>query len=502
MENIQRKSSVSDKDLPEQAAIRHKHLEELRSLGIEPYGDKFPVLQSITQVRDKYESLVEDETGEEVSIGGRLMALRVHGRAVFGDIADLGGKLQVYFKKDMLGEDNFNLLKFIDIGDLLGVKGEVFRTRRGELTVMAREFKIIGKALRPLPEKWHGLKDIELRYRNRHLDLMMNQEVKGKFVQRSRLISAIRKYLDNKGFLEVETPCMGMLAGGALARPFLTHHNTLDLDLKLRIALELHLKRCIVGGLERVYEIGKVFRNEGISTRHNPEFTMLELYQAHADLVDMMEITQGIISTLCNDVLRTWEVPGNDEEPINLAPPYPRMTFKEALRKYGNIELSDLRDPKKAEKIADQLDITIERKDNPGYLIDKVFSVVVGPHLIKPVFILDYPVETSPLARKKPEDPTMVYRFELYIKNFEVANAFSELTDPIDQAERFRAQAELIKKGDTEAHPMDEDFIATLEYGMPPTGGLGIGIDRLLMVLTGASSIRDVILFPLLRPLE
>ncbi|MCL5036045.1 MAG: lysine--tRNA ligase [Chloroflexi bacterium] len=500
-DNEQEVLNITD-DMPEQMAVRHKHLEELRALGIEPYGDRFPVTDKICDVRQKYGDMEPDKAGGEVSIGGRLMALRTHGKAVFGDLADQEGKIQIYFGLDTVGKDNFNLLKLIDIGDLLGVKGEVFITRRGELTVMVREFKILGKALRPLPEKWHGLKDIELRYRNRHLDMLMNQDVRERFILRSRLISAIRGYLDGLGFLEVETPAMGMLAGGALARPFLTHHNALDLPLKMRIALELHLKRCIVGGLEKVYEIGKVFRNEGISTKHNPEFTMLELYRSHADLTDMMEIAQGIVSTLCEKVLCSWEVPGTDGGTVNLKPPYPKMTFAEGLKKYGGIELSDLRDPVKSKEIAEKLGFNIERKDNPGYLIDKVFSMVVEPHLVNPVFIVDYPVEISPLARKKPEDGSLVYRFEMFIKNFEIANAFSELADPVDQHERFKAQHELIKKGDTEAHPMDEDYLAALEYGMPPTGGLGMGIDRLLMVLTGSSSIRDVIIFPLMKPAD
>ena len=485
--------------LEEQKEQRRLHLEALRQSGNEPYGGHFAVSHSTKDLQEKYASLGIDEKGESITVAGRLLSLREHGKASFADLWDSKGKIQLYFKADFL-PGSYELLKLIDVGDILGVAGEIFRTRRGELTVIVNHFTLLAKALHPLPEKWHGLKDVELRYRRRYVDLMMNDAVRATFYKRSAIISAIRNFLDRRNFVEVETPCMGPIAGGALARPFLTHHNALDTDLKLRIATELHLKRCIVGGMERVYEIGRIFRNEGISTRHNPEFTTLELYQAFADYEDIMKLVEDLLDYICTEILQQHELEYEGVQ-LNFKPPFARITYAQAFKTYGDIELEALQqDFAYAQKVARSLGITIERKDNPGYLLEKIFAHIVEPHLVQPTFVLDHPIETSPLAKRCASNPRLTSRFELFVKNFEIANAYSELNDPLDQRERFQKQSELISKGDEEAHPQDEDFLEALEYGMPPTGGLGIGIDRLIMVLTGSSSIRDVILFPLLKP--
>jgi lysyl-tRNA synthetase class 2 len=479
---------------------RIRHRDQLREAGIDPYGSRFDRDSLIGGLLEKFQGLAESEEGEMVCVAGRLMALREHGKASFGDLADVTGSIQVYFKQDTLGHESYALLKLTDIGDFLGVRGKVFRTRRGELTIFAEEFKILSKALRPPPEKFHGLKDVEIRYRKRYVDLLSSPDVRKSFITRSRVISSIRSLLESKGFIEVETPSMTTIAGGAMARPFITHHNALDMDLYFRIATELYLKRCIVGGLEKVFEIGRIFRNEGIDTRHNPEFTMLELYQAYADYTDMMDITQEIISGACLDATGTYdiEIEGNA---VSLKPPFQRLTMEEAFKKYGGLELKRLRDLDYARETARKHGIDLERKEDVAYIIDKLLQTLVEPHLIQPTFLCDYPIETSPLARKMDSDPTFTYRFELYINTWEIANAFSELNDPADQRERFMDQVrkkDLFK--DDEAHPLDEDFVEALEYGMPPTGGLGIGIDRLIMLITGTPSIRDVILFPLMKP--
>lgn len=484
--------TVLDND---QIAQRIAHLENLKEKGMDPYQAAFPDPETVEAVRAGFE---QDQQTRPVKVAGRVMAIREHGKATFADLWGKTEKIQLYFKQDIVGEEGYQRMKTLDLGDIIGVEGEVFITHKGELSVKVDRFTVLSKSLFPMPEKWHGLKDPELRFRARYLDLIINPEVRKNFVLRSRIVSYIRNFLDNLGFLEVETPSMGPICGGATARPFLTHHNALDLDLKLRIATELHLKRLIVGGLERVYEIGRVFRNEGISIRHNPEFTMLELYQAYSDYQGMMDLAEKLISGLCKEVVGNYQLEFEGKA-LDLTPPYARLKFDDALQKYGGISLSDLRDPAKGEKIAEKLGIELQR-DNLGYLIDKVFSVVVEPHLFEPTFIIDYPVEISPLAKKMPDNPLLTYRFEFFIRNFEIANAFSELNDPFDQEERFKAQLELSNKGDEEAHPYDEDFIQALKYGMAPTGGMGIGIDRLVMVLTGQTSIREVILFPLLRP--
>ncbi len=495
IENNQEETSLN-----EHMQMRRKNLEALRDAGVDPYGEAFSTDSKIGSIIDEYKDMEESEEGPGVKIAGRLMAFRSHGKASFGDLVDVTGAIQVYFKQNKLGSEKYNLLKMVDIGDILGVEGTVFKTRRGELTVFADNFKVLSKALRPPPEKYHGLKDVELRYRKRYVDLLSNPDVRQSFIRRSRVISVIRNLLEEKGFMEVETPSMSTLAGGASARPFITHHNALDMDLYFRIATELYLKRCIVGGLEKVFEIGRIFRNEGIDTRHNPEFTMLELYQAYGDYTHMMDLTEEIIAQSAREVNpgMTVEIEGNT---ISLEPPYQRITMEEAFRKYGDVDIRQLRDPQYAREQAKRFGLDLERKDDTAYIMDKLAAAVIEPHLIQPTFLLDYPMELSPLAKRKEEDPQFTYRFELFINTWEIANAFSELNDPDDQRQRFVDQVkkkELFK--DEEAHPYDEDYVEALEYGMPPTGGLGVGIDRLIMLLSGTASIRDVILFPLMKP--
>ncbi|MCE1247695.1 MAG: lysine--tRNA ligase [Firmicutes bacterium] len=490
----------NENEISEHKEMRIKHLQDLKEKGINPYGSRFAYTHTIGEVIEKYKNLAESEEGEEVLVAGRLMALREHGKASFGNIEDSTGNIQVYFKSNQVGDENYKNLKLVDIGDFIGVKGKVFRTRKGELTIFLDSYTFLSKALLPPPEKFHGLKDVEARYRQRYVDLLSNPDVRSTFITRSKIVSAIRTLLDKKGFIEVETPSMNMIAGGANARPFITHHNALDMDLFFRIATELHLKRLIVGGLDRVYEIGRIFRNEGIDTRHNPEFTTMELYWAYADYTDMMQITEDIFSEICENVIGKTEVEFEGVT-YNLKPPFRRLTMEDAFREYAGIEMKKLRDLDYAREMAQKYKLDLSRKEDVAYIMDKVFGAAVEPHLVQPTFIIDYPIELSPLAKKKEDDPTMTYRFELFMANMEMANAFSELNDPEDQRERFTSQMK--KKelfNDDEAHPLDEDFITALEYGMPPTGGIGIGIDRLIMLVTGSPSIRDVILFPLMKP--
>ncbi|MDN5348581.1 MAG: lysyl-tRNA synthetase, class [Clostridia bacterium] len=482
-------------EVNELMAVRLEKLEELRRRGIDPYGGRFDQTHLSSQVKNHYETL----EGQEVALAGRLVAKRGHGKATFADILDSQGRIQIHARLDILGKENYDLFTRLDIGDIIGVRGSVFRTRRGEITVEVKEFRLLCKSLRPLPEKWHGLKDVDLRYRQRYLDLIANPEVREVFILRSKIIRAIRRFLDDRGFLEVETPTMHTIAGGAAARPFITHHNALDIDLYLRIALELHLKRLLVGGLERVYELGRIFRNEGISTKHNPEFTMLELYQAYADYHDMMRLLEEMLAYVTRETLGTMVVQ-YQEETLDFTPPWPRLTMFEAIKKYTGVDFKEIPDAQAARAAAEKLGLELEPGLNKGKIINEVFEAFVEPHLIQPVFILDYPLEISPLAKRKADDPTLVYRFEAFVAGRELANAFSELNDPIDQRERFEAQLKERAAGDEEAHMMDEDFLCALEYGMPPAGGMGIGIDRLVMVLTNSPSIRDVILFPTMRP--
>ncbi len=487
--------------LSEHVRQRIAHEESLRQAGIDPYGSRFERSHLIAEVHSLYADAAHEFSADKVSVAGRLVALREHGKASFGNVQDISGDIQVYFKLDQLGEEAYSLLKLTDIGDILGIRGPVFRTRKGELTIAVQEMRFLSKAIRPLPEKWHGLRDIEIRYRQRYVDLIANPEVRVIFLTRSRVIRSIRRLLDSRNYLEVETPVMTSLAGGATARPFVTYHNTLETELFLRIATELYLKRCIVGGLEKVYEIGRIFRNEGISPRHNPEFTMLELYEAYADYEDMMRLTEEIVSTASLEALGSTTCTFQDHT-IELKGPYPRMTMAEALMKYGNIELASLKDHRASLSTARSLGIEATDNDSVGHLMDKIFEAVVEPHLIQPTFITDYPIELSPLAKKREDNPDLTYRFELFILSQEIANAFSELNDSRDQRKRFEEQMKLRAGGDCEAHALDEDFIRALEYGMPPTGGMGMGIDRLVMLLTGNPCIRDVILFPLLKPRE
>ncbi|WP_200774173.1 lysine--tRNA ligase [Thermosyntropha lipolytica] len=486
---------IQAEDLNELKRVRLEKLHELRRMGIDPFGSRFERDAEAALIKNNY----SDYEGREVRIAGRIMSKRLHGKAGFANLQDMSGVIQLYFRQDDVGEDKYELFKKMDIGDIIGVRGEVFTTKKGEISVHVREFVYLSKSLNPLPEKWHGLKDVELRYRQRYVDLIVNPEVKEVFIKRSRIIKEIRRYLDERGFLEVETPMMHPIAGGAAARPFITYHNALDMQLYLRIAPELYLKRLIVGGLEKVYEINRNFRNEGISTKHNPEFTMLELYQAYADYTDMMNLTEDLISTVMYKVNGTM-IAEFEGHKIDFTPPWNRMTMLEAIQKYAGVDFSTIKTDEEARKVAASLNIKVEPGATRGEIINEVFEAFVEDKLIQPTFIYGHPVEISPLAKRNRENPEFTDRFEVFIMAREIANAFSELNDPIDQKERFLKQMEKRAHGDDEAHMMDEDYINALEYGMPPTGGLGIGIDRLVMLMTGSPSIRDVILFPTLRP--
>ncbi len=483
-------------DINEIIQARLKKLQEIRAMGINPYGQKYDYTHNSKQIKDGFEQL----EGQSVKVAGRVMAIRGHGKAAFFDIQDQEGRIQIYIKKDNVSEQIFRLFGLLDLGDIVGIKGEVFRTHKGEISVALEHLTMLAKSLRPLPEKWHGLKDVEIRYRQRYLDLIVNPDVKHTFIIRSKIINEMRNYLNDKGFIEVETPVLSPLAGGAAARPFITHHNALDIDLYLRIATELYLKRLIVGGFEKVYEIGKDFRNEGISIKHNPEFTMIELYQAYADYHDMMQLTENMIAYIAQNVLGTTQISYQGEE-IDLTPPWKRLTMVEAVKQYTGIDFSEIKTDKEAYEAAKGLHVQeIEERDTIGKILNAVFEEKVEQNLVQPTFILDYPIEISPLAKKKEDNPNFTYRFEAFIVRREIANAFSELNDPVDQRDRFLQQLKEREAGDEEAHVFDEDFVNALEHGMPPTGGLGIGIDRLVMLLTDSYSIRDVILFPTMRP--
>ncbi|MEG1537580.1 MAG: lysine--tRNA ligase [Clostridiales bacterium] len=466
-------------------------------MGIDPFGQRFERTHTSTQIIANFDVL----EGSQAVVAGRVMAIRGHGKACFVVLADADGQIQLYIKLDEVGEEQFQQLKLWDIGDIVGVGGEIFRTQRGEISIKAHTLTFLTKCLRPLPEKWHGLKDVELRYRQRYLDLIVNPEVKDIFVIRSKVISGIRHFLEDRNFLEVETPTLHNIAGGAAARPFITHHNALDIDLYMRIALELHLKRLIVGGMERVYEIGRVFRNEGISIRHNPEFTLLELYQAYSDYDGMMELTETMVSTVAKQVLGTDIVTYQGLE-ISFAAPWRRLTMFEAIRQYTDIDFERIKDDQSAREAAVSIGLEVGEEMSRGNVINLIFEEKVEQQLIQPTFIIDYPIEISPLVKRKNDDPNLVYRFEAFVYGRELANAYSELNDPIDQRKRFEQQMEQRAKGDEEANESDEDFLRALEYGMPPTGGMGIGIDRLVMYLTDAASIREVLLFPTLRTKE
>ena len=481
---------------------RIKKLNELRSLGINPYSNTFKVKDSSKTIIENYGSLSTEELEARkirCTLAGRIVALRSFGKAAFAHLQDGKGRIQIYVKKEVIGEEAFSIFKNIDIGDFIGTEGLLFRTKTGELTVEVERFSILSKSVRPLPEKWHGLTDIETRYRQRYVDLIVNSEVKDVFITRSRIIKSIREFLDSQGFLEVETPMMQPIPGGATARPFKTHHNALGIDLYLRIAPELYLKRLIVGGFERVYEINRNFRNEGLSIRHNPEFTMLEFYMAYADYNDLMRLSEEMVTAMAHKITGSLKLSAWGHE-IDLTPPWERLTLKDAVLKYTRTDKKILEDRGLALEWARGEEVPLKGDESLARITLEIFEKKVEAHLIQPTFIIDYPTDVSPLARRKDSDPDITERFELYIGGIEVANAFSELTDPEDQRQRFLSQEVARAGGDEEAHKMDEDFIRALEYGMPPTAGEGIGIDRLVMLFTGQTSIRDVILFPHMRP--
>lgn len=479
---------------------RTKKVDELRELGIKPYGDPYHFEDHAAVLIEKYGRTTKEEleaNSATCSLAGRIVALRDFGKAAFAHIQDGTGKIQIYLKRDVLGE-NHKILKKIDIGDIIGLKGRLFRTKTNELTVEVESFQLLTKSIRPLPEKWHGLKDIEMRYRQRYVDLIVNPEVRENFTKRSAIIKAIRDFLEQKGFIEVETPMMHQIPGGATAKPFKTHHNALGIDLYLRIAPELYLKRLLVGGYERVYELNKNFRNEGISTKHNPEFSMLEFYIAYKDYNFLMSFTEELITHVAMKSVGKMQIPYG-EDIIDLTPPWPRIPMLEALEKSG-IPNDVFREPERAKSWGRAQGMDIPEGSSLGKILDEIFKEKVEPGLIQPVFITDHPVELSPLAKRKAENPVLVERFELFISSREIANAFSELNDPFDQRDRFMEQVKAKQAGDEEAHWMDDDFIRALEYGMPPAAGEGIGIDRLVMLLTNSQSIRDVVLFPQLKP--
>ena len=479
--------------------VRLEKMDALRERGVDPFGHRFDITHHINEIIAQKDALIE--SGEEVKIAGRIMAKRGQGKAGFANVADISGNIQIYCRQDIIGEEAHWFFKKADIGDIVGITGVVFVTDRGELSIKVHNYDHLCKAMRPLPEKFHGLTDTELRYRQRYVDLIMNPDVKNTFIMRSKIVTAIRSYLDSHAFLEVETPVLHTIAGGANARPFITHHNALDIDLYMRIALELHLKRLIVGGMERVYEIGRVFRNEGIDTRHNPEFTLLEVYQAYGDYETMMDLTEDLFRTVARQVLGT-AVFQNGEHTIDLEKPWRRVTMTDAVKEATGIDyLSDMTDDE-FRQAARNYGCEIPEDMPRGKVLEELFDEAVEATLIQPTFVIDYPVEISPLARRKADNPALTDRFELFIIGREHANAFSELNNPIDQRQRFEEQVEAKRKGDDEAHPMDTDYINALEYGLPPTGGLGIGIDRMVMLLTNAESIRDVLLFPTMKPLD
>ena len=535
-QNNQAQNKGQEQDINQLLKVRREKLANLQAAGKDPFQiTKFDVTHHTSDAKELYgaheekllagrvapnvEGLDEAQTREvlntdynerraimdaspiEVTIAGRMMFKRVMGKASFCNIQDLKGRIQVYVAKDAIGEDAYADFKKSDIGDIYGVKGYVFRTKTGEISVHAVEMTMLSKSLQILPEKFHGLTDTDTRYRQRYTDLIMNEEVKDTFIKRSKIISTIRKYLDGQGFMEVETPMLVANAGGAAARPFETHFNALDEDFKLRISLELYLKRLIVGGLERVYEIGRVFRNEGLDTRHNPEFTLMELYQAYTDYYGMMDLTENMFRHVAQEVCGKTEIPYG-EHMIDLGKPFERLTMIEAVKKYTGIDFDEVADTAAAKKLADEKEVHYEDRHTKGDILNLFFEEFVEDHLIQPTFIMDHPVEISPLTKRKPDKPDYVERFELFINGWEMCNAYSELNDPIDQRERFKAQEAALAAGDEEANTTDEDFMNALEIGMPPTGGIGYGIDRLSMLLTNSPAIRDVLLFPTMKSLD
>ena len=491
-ENNEQKVQVED--LNELMKVRREKLAAIEQAGIEPFGRRYEISHHAQDILENFESL----EGNSVKIAGRIMTVRGHGKASFINVADMSGKIQVYLRQDVLGEELYGRFSLLDIGDIIGVEGLVFKTQRGEISVKATNFEIQAKSLRPLPEKFHGLKDVETRYRQRYLDLIVNPDVRNSFVMRSKIIKELRNYLDNQDFLEVETPMMHPIAGGAAARPFVTYHNALDMNLYMRIAPELYLKRLIVGGFEKVYEVGRVFRNEGISIRHNPEFTSVELYQAFADYNDLMALTENIVAHVAQTTLGTTKI-NYQGTAIDLTPSWTRMSMVEAVEKYTGVNFNNVTTLEQAQAEAAKLGVKYEKKDGIGGILNNIFEDKVEEHLIQPTFITGHPTEISPLAKRNKDNPEITDRFEVFIYGREIANGFSELNDPIDQEGRFMEQVQQRESGDDEAHMMDHDYVTALEYGLAPTGGLGIGIDRLVMFLTDSASIRDVLLFPHMR---
>lgn len=497
-ENNTNINAADEKDLNEVLKIRREKLANLRSEGEDPFiVTKFDRTNLISDILDNYDAY----EGKVVVLAGRMMSKRVMGKMSFADLRDTSGKIQLCVKRDEMGEEPYKKYKKFDIGDIIGITGEVFTTQRGEISVRTSKIELLSKSLCPLPEKFHGLTNTDLRYRQRYVDLIMNPDVKRTFVLRSKIIAAIRSYLNAQDFLEVETPMLVSNAGGAAARPFETHFNALDEDFKLRISLELYLKRLIVGGFDRVYEIGRVFRNEGLDTRHNPEFTLMELYQAYTDYHGMMDLTENLYRHIAKEVLGTTQIVYNGIE-MDLEKPFERITMLDAVKKYSGVDFNEIKTLEEARAAADEHHIEYEERHKKGDILNLFFEEYVEEHLVQPTFVMDHPIEISPLTKKKPENPEYVERFEFFMNGWEMANAYSELNDPIDQRERFKAQEEQLAQGDDEANTTDEDFMNALEIGMPPTGGIGFGIDRMCMLLTDSPAIRDVLLFPTMKPLE
>ena len=492
------KQNQPELDLGEQQRIRQEKLKALQEEGKDPFViTKYDQTHHSADIKENFDEL----EGKVVRVAGRMMSKRVMGKASFCNIQDLKGNIQSYVARDSIGEEEYKGFKKLDIGDIIGIEGEVFRTKTGEMSIHATAVTLLSKSLQILPEKFHGLTNTDMRYRQRYIDLIMNQESKQTLINRSKIISAVRKYLDGEGFMEVETPMLVYNAGGAAARPFETHFNALDTDIKLRISLELYLKRLIVGGMERVYEIGRVFRNEGLDTRHNPEFTLMELYQAYTDYHGMMDLTENLYRYVAQEVLGTTKITFNGIE-MDLGKPFERITMLDAVKKYSGVDFNEINSDEEAHAVAKEHHVEYEKHHKKGDILNLFFEEYVEEHLVQPTFVMDHPIEISPLTKKKPEDPNYVERFEFFMNGWEMANAYSELNDPIDQRERFKAQEELLALGDEEANTTDEDFLYALELGMPPTGGIGFGIDRMTMLLTDSQAIRDVILFPTMKPLD
>ncbi len=494
----QNNNNQPEQDIGQLLKVRREKLADLQAQGKDPYViTKYDQTHHASEIKADFDSF----EGKEVSVAGRMMSKRIMGKASFCNLQDLSGNIQSYVTRDDLGEESYASFKKLDIGDVVGIKGTVFRTKTGETSIHATSVTLLSKSLQILPEKFHGLTNTDMRYRQRYIDLIMNEEAKKTFINRSKIINAIRRYLDGQGFMEVETPMLVQNAGGAAARPFDTHFNALDIDVKLRISLELYLKRLIVGGLEKVYEIGRVFRNEGLDTRHNPEFTLMELYQAYTDYHGMMDLTENMFRHVAQEVLGTTTITYNGVE-MDLGKPFERITMVDAVKKYSGVDFNEIKTLEEARAIAKEHHVEYEERHQKGDILNLFFEEFVEEHLIQPTFVMDHPIEISPLTKKKPENPEYVERFEMFMNGWEMCNAYSELNDPIDQRERFKAQEALLAQGDEEANTTDEDFLYALELGMPPTGGIGYGIDRMVMLLTDSASIRDVLLFPTMKPID